>query len=93
MLADVHNIQKLHDEMQKEFDDRPLQFFNDVAVPLIPRKMLEEGLEEESPESLAGRVREFLKESDEIHELEEEKAEEKVEEKVEAEGENGSITS
>lgn len=59
LLAKRENQTKLRDSLQQKFDDDPVHFFKDIAMPLTPRSLLEEG--DDSAESNARKIQNALK--------------------------------
>lgn len=63
LLAKHHNITKLSEDMQVKFDENPLKFYQEVAMPLTPKEFLVDT--SGSPQDQAADVRDALKEIDE----------------------------
>lgn len=66
MMGDPDNIQRLYDDMQGAFEDSPLEFFQEIVRPLIPKTMLEGRQSEGTPEEIASQIREFMNETDNV---------------------------
>ncbi len=66
MLSRDENMQSMAKAMQAFFEKNPLLFHDMYVRPLIPKSMLEDS-HGESPESVASQVRQFLKDTADIH--------------------------
>lgn len=58
LLAEQNNIQKIHDAWQESFDNDPVAFFETTVKALIPRAMLEAGIDSRDVD--AAKLRELL---------------------------------
>lgn len=68
MMGDPNNIQLLYDDMQGAFKESPLEFFQEIVRPLIPKSMLEGRASEGTPEEVATAIRDFVNETDNVEE-------------------------
>ncbi len=64
LMSEPGNLQKLYDAAQKEFDDNPVKFFQEVIVPITPRELQLEDDGDNSPQAKAAQAREAIGEAD-----------------------------
>ena len=59
MLGEERNCQTLRKQLQQEFDDNTIHFFKEIVMPLIPKQMQLEALED-TAETRAQKLRAAL---------------------------------